>query len=161
MPYAMTGSATVTLRPATTADLRAIAELLKASSLPTVGVAESLSGFIVAEQGDDIVGVVGVESCGEQYGLLRSAAVADKWRGHGVGRRLVERAIADARARGIDALYLLTTTAEHYFPSFGFAKVDRDVVPAEIKGTEEFSSACPASATVMALRLDARRTGAT
>lgn len=161
MPYAMTGSATVTLRPATTADLRAIAELLKASSLPTVGVAESLSGFIVAEQGDDIVGVVGVESCGERYGLLRSAAVADKWRGHGVGRRLVERAIADAEAKGFDALYLLTMTAERYFPSFGFAIVDRDVVPPEIKGTEQFSSTCPASATVMALRLDARRTGAT
>ena len=157
----MTGSPTVTLRPATTADLRAIVELLKASSLPTVGVAESLSGFIVAEQGDDIVGVVGVESCRNGFGLLRSAAVADKWRGHGVGRRLVERAIADAEAKGFGALYLLTTTAEHYFPSFGFEKVDRDAVPPEIKATEEFTSACPASATVMALRLDARRAEAT
>ena len=36
------------------------------------------------------------------------------------GRALVTRMISDAEARGIHALYLLTTTAERYFPSFGF-----------------------------------------
>ena len=118
-----------------------------------VGVAEALSQFLVAESGDGIVGVVGLESCCDRYALLRSTAVHDDWRGRGLGRKLVERAIAEAEAQGIDALYLLTTTAESYFPSFGFARVSRDEVPSEVKATDEFQSACPASATVMTLSL--------
>jgi N-acetylglutamate synthase-like GNAT family acetyltransferase len=59
------------------------------------------------------------------------------------------RVIADAEARGIRALYLLTTTAERYFPSFGFRPITRDEVPADIRATAEFQGACPASAAVM------------
>jgi len=91
---------------------------------------------------------VGLEACGE-YALLRSTAVSPDWRGRGVGRRLVERAVARAESQGIRALYLLTTTAESYFPSFGFQVTTRDTVPAEVQATDEFRGACPASATVM------------
>jgi N-acetylglutamate synthase-like GNAT family acetyltransferase len=59
------------------------------------------------------------------------------------------RVIADAETRGLRALYLLTMTAEHYFPSFGFRQVSRAQVPADVQATEEFKSACPASAVVM------------
>jgi len=141
------------LRPATRDDLPAITRLLEASDLPTVGIEEASCNLIVAEAEGDIVGVVGIETCCGQYGLLRSTAVADAWRGRRVGRLLVERAIAEAHARGFDALYLLTTTAEHYFPSFGFSKVERATLPNEVKATEEFRSACPASATAMTLAL--------
>lgn len=154
----MTSSATEVLAPkirrATDADLSAVLALLEASALPTVGVEEALGGFFVAESDEKIVGTVGIETCREKFALLRSAAVADAWRGRGLGRRLVERAIAEARAKNIAALYLLTTTAETYFPSFGFTAVTRDTVPAEVRATEEFSSACPASATVMTLGLN-------
>jgi amino-acid N-acetyltransferase len=141
------------LRAATPADLPQIVRLLEVSDLPTVGIADPSCSFIVAEAEGDIVGVVGLEACCRQYALLRSTAVANEWRSRGVGRLLVQRAIAEAQSRGLDALYLLTTTAEHYFPSFGFSKVDRMAVPDEVKATEEFRSACPASATVMTLSL--------
>jgi len=58
--------------------------------------------------------------------------------------------ISDAEARGLRALYLLTTTAERYFPSFGFTTVPRAEVPEQVKATEQFRESCPASATVMA-----------
>jgi amino-acid N-acetyltransferase len=61
----------------------------------------------------------------------------------------VARVIADAEARGIPALYLLTTTAERYFPRFGFEVVERAEVPDDVRTTAEFTSACPASAVVM------------
>ena len=143
----------VALRAATAADLESIFSLLAASDLPTVGVAESLAGFSVAEHDGRIVGVVGLETCCRRYALLRSTAVAAEYRKHGIGRRLVERAIANAEASGFSALYLLTTTAEAYFPSFGFTRVSREAVPNEVQATEEFSSACPSSATVMCLSL--------
>lgn len=147
-------NATVGYRPAQDGDLAAIRHLLSSSSLPIDGVEPGLCGFLVAEAQGRIVGVVGMETCGS-YGLLRSTAVEPAWRGRGVARQLVERIIAEAESRGIHALYLLTTTAETYFPSFGFRVTERDTVPNEIRATGEFQHACPASATVMCLSLPA------
>ena len=143
---------TAQLRPATPSDLAGVQRLLTASHLPLDGVAEALGTFVVAEAGNDIVGVAGLEVCCDNA-LLRSVAVADGWRSHGVGRALVTRVISDAEARGLRGLYLLTTTAERYFPSFGFRPVSRDDVPDDVRATAEFQSACPASATVMTLGL--------
>lgn len=143
------------LRRATTSDLAEIEHLLIASGLPTAGIADSFCTFVVAEKVDDrrIVGVAGLEECGGEYALLRSTAVDPEWRGTGLGRRLVEHVIAEAESRGTKALYLLTTTAERYFPSFGFVKTNREIVPDEVKQSVEFREACPASATVMELEL--------
>ena len=143
------------LRPAMREDLPAIEDLLMSSGLPTAGVAEALGGFIVAESDDArrIVGVAGLECCSGEYALLRSTAVDPEWRGTGLGRRLVTHVIAAAESRGIKGLYLLTTTAERYFPSFGFVPTHRDVVPEDIKRSVEFREACPSSATVMSLEL--------
>ena len=136
------------IRPAAREDLAAIERFLTASKLPLDGVREALPSFVVAESAGELVGVAGLERCRDNA-LLRSVAVAESCRSRGVGRALVERVIAEAESRGIHALYLLTTTAERYFPSFGFSAVARDEVPADVRATTEFASACPASATVM------------
>ena len=136
------------LRPARSEDLAGVQRLLAASGLPLAGVREALPSFVIAEADETIVGVAGLEVCCDNA-LLRSVAVDAAWRSHGLGRALVTRVLTDAEARGIRALYLLTTTAERYFPSFGFLEITRDQVPAEVLATEEFRSACPASATVM------------
>jgi amino-acid N-acetyltransferase len=76
------------------------------------------------------------------------------YRGSGIGRELVLAALRLARSAGVPAVYLLTTTAEEYFPRFGFERIAReDVVPA-VRASYEFTSACPSSATVMRLTLD-------
>lgn len=138
------------LRPATAQDLPRVHALLTENRLPLDGVDACLDCFVVAEHDGALVGVAGTERCGAgEYALLRSVAVADAWKGKGLGRALVVRAIADAEARGARALYLLTTTAEHYFPSFGFRQTERSAVPAVVQATVEFASACPASAVVM------------
>jgi len=136
------------IRPADPDDLAAIERLLTVSSLPLDGVSDALEAFVVAQSGDEIVGVAGLEVCCDNA-LLRSVAVSPGWRSHGLGRALVTRVISDAEARGLRALYLLTTTAERYFPSFGFERIARDAVPPDVRETAEFQGACPASATVM------------
>jgi N-acetylglutamate synthase-like GNAT family acetyltransferase len=141
-------AAGATLRAAQSADLPAIESLLTASNLPLAGVADALPGFLVAESDGRIVGTAALEVSSDNA-LLRSVAVAPEWRSRGLGRALVTRVIADAEARGLRGLYLLTTTAEHYFPSFGFRQITRDEVPAALRETEEFKGACPASAVVM------------
>lgn len=147
-------STDVQIRLAKDEDLDAIESLLTQSQLPTTGVRDALCSFLVAEADARVVGVVGMEKRG-RYGLLRSTAVAPEWRGKQVAKRLVEQIIADAESQGVNALYLLTTTAERYFPNFGFEVTARDVVPQDITATEEFRETCPASATVMCLRLSA------
>ena len=152
-----------TLRRARPSDLGEVARLLTASSLPVEGVDQALSDFLVAEHDGALVGVVGLEVCCAEHALLRSTAVDPEWRGRGLGRVLVERAIADAESRGFHALWLLTTTAERYFPSFGFTRTTREAVPAEVRASAEFASVCPSSATVMTLglpRANATRTEA-
>lgn len=144
----------VSIRPAAADDLSSIQDLLAANDLPLDGVHEALCSFLVAESEGRIIGVVGMEQCGA-YGLLRSTAVAADWRSRGVARQLVERIIAEAESQGVRALYLLTTTAERYFPMFGFRATTRDAVPDTIRGTAEFRGACPESATVMCLSLSA------
>ena len=149
-----TNSRAATIRAATPADLPRVERLLEASDLPLAGVRDALGDFVVAEADGELVGVAGLEICCDDA-LLRSVAVHPDWRSKGVGRALVTRAISEAEARGIQALYLLTTTAERYFPSFGFQKIMRDEVPQAIRETDEFTKACPASAAVMSRKLHA------
>src|SRR6185436_14242400 len=124
------------IRVATSRDLDSIEKLLLSSDLPTAGIRGAECGFLVAESNGEIVGVVGMERHG-RFGLLRSTAVAPEWRGRAVAKRLVERIIAEAEAQGLSAMYLLTTTAERYFPNFGFETTARDTVPDDIKQTGE------------------------
>lgn len=148
MTPTMDPSRCVELRSAGEPDLPAVLDLLGRAHLPTAGVAAGPSQYVMAESGGKLVGVVGLEVYGASA-LLRSAAVEESWRGSGVGRVLVERVLDLARERGIEDVFLLTTTAEHYFPRFGFSCVSRDSVAAGIKSSIELQEACPASATVM------------
>lgn len=141
------------IRRAKEEDLDAICKLLEDAKLPLEGVAESINNFILAEgNGIQVVGAAGLETY-ERVALLRSVVVAPGWQGYGRGRALTGEMLSRARARNIDAVYLLTTTAENFFPSFGFAKVDRADVPEELQSSAELRGACPASATVMKLSL--------
>ena len=141
------------LRPATIADLRDIQDLLTDALLPVDGVAGSLPTFVVAEHDGKLVGAAGLELCGEDA-LLRSVVVAPEWRSRGLGRELMDRVIAEGKARRLRALYLLTTTAEQFFPAFGFERTTRDRVPDGVRATAEFETACPASATFMRKMLE-------
>ena len=149
MTVSLSGNAT--LRRAQPDDERAVEALLTQAKLPLDGVHDALPCFIVAEDAGDIVGVAGIEVCGVngEHALLRSVAVAPAWQARGLGRALVKRTIAEAEGRGVKALYLLTTTAERYFPSFGFEITARESVPDDVQATGEYGHACPASATVM------------
>jgi len=137
-----------TIRRATRSDQRRVEQLLSSLHLPTAGVADWIDRFWVADHAGSPVGVAGVEQYGNAA-LLRSVAVDPSWRDTGIGRTLVETALATARAEGADSVYLLTTTAERYFPRFGFERITRDEVPDSLRESVEFREACPASAVVM------------
>lgn len=144
------------VRDATPPDFAAVERLLAANRLPTAGVPLSLRNFLVAEDGGAIIGAIGLELFGDTA-LLRSAVVEESARGTGIGSRLVEGALARAAELRVRELYLLTTSAEKYFPRFGFTLIPRDAAPAAMTSSAEFTGACPASAVLMKLALGAAR----
>jgi amino-acid N-acetyltransferase len=133
-------------------DYAAVRDLLRANDLPLEGLADHLAHAFVARADGRIVGAAALEIY-EGGGLLRSVVVDAAERGSGLARRLVDATLALARARQLPAVYLLTTTAADYFPKLGFVQVTREDVPASVRQSIEFTSACPASATVMARTL--------
>jgi amino-acid N-acetyltransferase len=136
------------IRPGSPREFGAVKRLLTTNKLPVAGVPESLQNYFVAFDGQKVIGAIGLEEFGDTA-LLRSAVVDESARGTGLGAQLVEGALAKARVLRVRDVYLLTTTAEKYFPRFGFAEVPRDEAPKEMLSSAEFSGACPASAVLM------------
>ena len=141
-----------TIGPAVPTDVPAILDLIDRSKLPSAGLEEHVGSTLVARDGDRIVGTAALELYGGSA-LLRSVAVAGELRGQGLGQALTAAALDLARRRGARTVYLLTETAAQFFPKLGFRPISRgDVDPAVLRSTE-FTTACPASARVMARTL--------
>jgi amino-acid N-acetyltransferase len=138
----------MTFRAGEKSDIRRIKSLLKSADLPYEDIDLSRQDFIVAVQNAKIIGAVGLEPY-EEYGLLRSLAVEDAYRGEGLGRALVAKMIAHSMDRGIKQLYLLTLTADRFFDKEGFERISRESMPEAIKNTSEFKSICPVSSICM------------
>ncbi len=149
----------ITIRAATTDDLRAVSALLLASHLaPNALDAQFGPQFAVAVEpvAGDVVGAAGIEVYGDgpsRVGLFRSAVVDERLRGRGLGAALTEDRLAWAERASLAALYLLTETAADYWPRFGFERTARDGAPAELMTSHEWRQGCPASAVAMRLGL--------
>jgi amino-acid N-acetyltransferase len=133
---------------ASDADGPSILQLLRDAGLLVDGLVEHLNTTFVARDSTTMIGCAALEIYPEGA-LLRSVAVASTARGHGLGHRLTDAAVTFAESLGTPAVYLLTTTAESYFPRFGFVRISRAQVPASVQESIEFRSACCASAVVM------------
>jgi amino-acid N-acetyltransferase len=120
--------------------------------LPLDGARDAFQTGFVAEVDGRIVGTAALELF-DDAALLRSVAVDATRRGEGLGRRLVDTAVAEARTRQLSSIYLLTTTAASFFTRFGFALASRVEVPGALQQSIEFQSACPASAAVLVIQL--------
>jgi amino-acid N-acetyltransferase len=148
--------ARVDIERATADDRESILRLLAESHLPLDGLLDHLDTALVARADGRLVGCAALEVYPDGV-LLRSVAVDRHARGLGIGRALTNAALTLARSLDVPSVYLLTTTAEHYFPKLGFTTIARDQVPAGVQQSVEFRSACPASAIVMRQSLIATR----
>lgn len=143
----------VTIEAASPADLPAVLALLRHCGLPIDGLSEHLGTTLIARDKGAIVGSAALEIY-DGAALLRSVAVAQAQRQTGLGQRIVRNALELARQNGIQQVFLLTETAENFFPRFGFRPIDRSAVPFSVQQSIEFTSACPSSARVLALDFD-------
>ena len=129
-----------------------IETLLQECDLPFQDCKEQLDNFYGITSGNDLV-AIGALQIKESIALLRSLAVLPENRGTGLAVKMTHHLLEVARTNGVQDIYLLTESAEHYFTRFGFQAVERKLVPDYVQSTRQFESLCPASAQAMRLIL--------
>jgi len=130
-------------------DMLHVKQLLAECALPYEDITPAhLQHYLVGRHQTNLVGVIGLELLGS-FALLRSLAVQIDFRGQKIASQLTKQAEAYARSHEVKALYLLTTTAEGYFTKQDYHTMDRNAVPAVVRGTTEFRSICPSTAKCM------------
>ena len=91
-------------------------------------VSESMRDFSVAESGGRLVGCGALHFYSPTTGEIRSLAVDESAKTHGVGRRLIETLIAEAFEYSLDAVFAFTYVQE-FFRKMGFVEVERGALP--------------------------------
>ncbi len=112
----------ISIRGATSADIRDIKKLLSFYCLDTDKVEENLSWFLVAFLGNKMVGCACLDK-GEIM-ELRSIAVLPGYRNKGIGSQLID-AILDCASRVTDSIHLRTTSPV-FFEKKGFQRINND-----------------------------------
>jgi amino-acid N-acetyltransferase len=126
------------IRRARTADVRGIRNLVAPLAARRVLVSkeavtyfESLQEFRVAELDGRIVGCGALHVMWEDLAEIRTLAVADELLGTGLGGRLLEELVEDARQIGVQRLFCLTFEVD-FFARHGFTEIEGQAVSAEV-----------------------------
>jgi amino-acid N-acetyltransferase len=91
-----------------------------------------LRDFVVARDDDGtMLGCVAMTLFWADLAEVKSLAVAPEARGKGVGGRLVEAAVDDARRLGVKRVFALTYEKD-FFLRQGFSVIDRDTLPEKV-----------------------------
>ena len=122
-------------------DSPALAAALSAAHLPADDLGEGNGCFFSVEEGGEIVGFGGYELYGEDV-LLRSLVVLPEVRGKGLGRAVAREVLAQAHGAGALRAWLFTDTAEPFFVSQGFTRIERSQAPASILSTKQATTTC-------------------
>jgi amino-acid N-acetyltransferase len=137
-------------------DFPSILKLLADSDLPEAKLGVHMNTLILTAKDDErLIGCAALEVYGSDA-LLRSVAVARELRGKGLGDKITEAALDVAERLGLQAVYLLTETAEKFFLRHGFEPTERSTAPHAVTQSIEFACACPESAVAMVKRLDTK-----
>ena len=125
------------VRKATLRDVQAIYELISTYAregllLPAnMGdVCERIREFSVYEDGK-VVGCAALRIFTPELAEIRSVAVEPTLRGKGIGRRLVEYCVEEARALGLKKVFVLTKSTR-FFEKCGFSFVEKRSLPHKV-----------------------------
>jgi len=91
-------------------------------------MSESIRDFTVVSMGGELLGCGALHFYSPTIGELRSLAVDEQAKAHGVGRRLVEALVEEATRYELDVVFAFTYVVE-FFNKVGFQVVERGVLP--------------------------------
>jgi amino-acid N-acetyltransferase len=125
----------IDVRKASMQDIPALLELINGYAAKGIMLArtefemsENMRDFMVAYAGNQLVGCGALHFYSPTMGEVRSLAVAESHKTHGIGRMLVDSLVYEAKLYGLDAVFAFT-----YVPGFfgrvGFNEVERGELP--------------------------------
>lgn len=131
-------------------------QLLASCGLPLDGLADTK--FVVARIDGELVGCAGLEQW-QDRALLRSVAVAERFRKQHIAEALIADRIAFAKSNldvGVASISLLTLSAADYFAARGFTRIERSALPTSLQASTQLQlSAC---STAVAMHMSLFRT---
>ena len=125
----------IEVRKASMQDIPALVELINGYAargimLPRTQfeLSENMRDFTVAYAGNQLAGCGALHFYSPAVGELRSLAVDESHKTHGVGRLIVEALVHEAKLYGLDAVFAFTYVAG-FFAKVGFHEVERGELP--------------------------------
>ena len=135
MPEAAGG---VVVRRARTSDIRTIRDIVRPHAESRVLVSkdavtyyEAVQQFRVGEVDGRVVGFGALHVMWEDLAEIRTLAVSPEAKGRGVGSRLLEALVQDARELGVERLFCLTFEVD-FFSRHGFEVIEGQAVEPEV-----------------------------
>ena len=125
----------LTVRKAVMRDIGPILDLIndyaaKGIMLPRTEfeMSEAIRDFTVVLKGSELLGCGALHFYSPTIGEIRSLAVHERAKTHGVGRRVVEALLREAQEYELDAVFAFTYV-DQFFQKVGFHVVERGVLP--------------------------------
>jgi amino-acid N-acetyltransferase len=125
----------IEVRKASMQDIPALLDLIngyaaKGIMLPRTEfeISEDMRDFTVAYAGSHLVGCGALHFYSPTMGEVRSLAVAESHKTHGIGRMLVDSLVYEAKLYGLDAVFAFTYVAD-FFARVGFHEIERGELP--------------------------------
>ena len=125
----------IEVRKAAMHDIPALLELINGYASKGIMLArtefemsENMRDFMVAYAGNQLVGCGALHFYSPTVGEIRSLAVAESHKTHGIGRMVVDSLVYEAKLYGLDAVFAFTYVPR-FFARVGFNEVERGELP--------------------------------
>lgn len=94
---------------------------------------ENIRDFIVSEDNGKVHGLCALHVLWEDLAEIRSLAVKKEYQWKGIGRKLVKRCLIEAKALGIQRIFVLTYHPD-FFKKLDFVDIYKSSLPQKIWG---------------------------
>jgi len=125
----------IVVRKATMQDIPALLSLINGYAAKGImlsrtefELSEAMRDFMVACDGDVLVGCGALHFYSPIMGEVRSLAVSPSHKTHGIGRLLIDALVSEAKHYGLDAVFAFTYVPR-FFRKLGFNEVERGELP--------------------------------
>ena len=128
----------VIIRPAHTSDVKQIRSIIDTFAAPgkmlekeTVTLFESVQEFVVAVDGNQVIGCGALHVLWEDLAEVRTVAVKEEFHKKGIGHQIMEAIIDRAQSIGVERIFCLTFQTE-FFGKHGFNVIEGTPVEPDV-----------------------------
>ena len=92
-------------------------------------VATNLRSYVLAKDGDKLVGYTALHIHSRRLAEIRSLIVDEAYRGQRVGQRMVQFTLDEAKDIGVEEDVLVLTYLPQFFLKLNFKEINKEVIP--------------------------------